>query len=428
MNRVFSNCCLGGIIERETHQSTKDSIVSVPQINTSDFQTPSLSPTIKFENGGFSKHDIRFRGLIAKGAYASVYKISGIYEPENVNCKYVCKICDCNEPNGFIGAFMREICILKYLSSPRLKKYNKNIVPLYDVIYDVSGVNTIGLVMPRLKMTLHHYMTINAMKIDVLWTCFIITEILNGVHFIHQNGFVHRDIKPANILIDGNVVQICDFNLAKSMDGLHKSGSHTEEVVTSPYRSPEVWRKQRYSYPIDMWSIGIILFEIIMGKFIYKMYDTNINNTVIIKKMLYKYKHNRFYGILSQMLDFNQLTRITPMNALKNPVFLKYRKISTELTHVPRVPKVVEIIPHQLTLALKKYGALKEITKCLAGHILRVSQCSPENAALMAIKMCEDDLTTHFELNSYKNNEYEILKNMRFNLVISGKSECFTDA
>lgn len=427
MNRVLSNCCLGGNIEKEKRKSTKPIIASVPQINTSGFQTPTLPPSVKFENGGFSKYDIKFRGLIAKGAYAGVYKISGIHEPDEVSCKYVCKVCDCNNPNGFVGAFMREICILKYLSSSRLKNYNKNIVPLYDVIYDVSGANTIGLIMPRLKMSLHHYMTKNARKIDIMRTCFIITEILTGLQFIHANGFVHRDIKPANILIEDDVVQICDFNLAKSMDGLHKAGSHTEEVVTSPYRAPEVWRKQCYSYPIDMWSVGIILFEMIMGKFVYKMYNTDVNNTVLIKKTLYNYKHNRFYGILTQMLDFNQLTRITPADALKNIVFLKYRKISTELIDIPRVPKVVEIIPRQLTLALKKYGVLKEISKSLAGHILRVSGCSPENAALMAIKMCEDDLTTHFELDSYKNAEFEILKNMRFNLVISGKSEYFAD-
>lgn len=427
MNQVFSNCCLGGNIEKETLRATRPTIAPVPQVDTPGFYTPPLSPTIKFENGGFSKDDITFRGLVAKGAYASVYKICGFNEPENVACKYVCKICDCNEPNGFVGAFMREICILKYLSSPRLKKYNKNIVPLYDVIYDVSGANTIGLIMPRLKMSLHHYMTKNAKNMEVSRIFFIITEILTGLHFIHESGFVHRDIKPANILIEKDVVQICDFNLAKSMDGLHKAGSHTEEVVTAPYRAPEVWRKQRYSYPIDMWSVGIILFEMIMGKFVYKMYNTDVNNTVLIKKTLYNYKHNRFYGILTQMLDFNQLTRITPADALKNIVFLKYRKISTELIDIPRVPKVVEIIPPSLTLALKKYGALKEISKSLAGHILRVSGCSPENAALMAIKMCEDDLTTHFELDSYKNAEFEILKNMRFNLVISGKSEYFAD-
>ena len=127
------------------------------------------------------------------------------------------------------------------------------------------------------------------------------------------------------------------------------------------------------------------------------------------------------------MLDLNQLTRITPTNALKNPVFLNYRKMSTELMGIPRVRRIVEIISTKLIFALKKYGALKEITKCLAGHILRVSRCSPDNAALMAIKMCEDDLTTHFELDSYKNTELEILKNMNFNLVISGKSEYFAD-
>ena len=45
----------------------------------------------------------------------------------------------------------------------------------------------------------------------------------------------------------------------------------------------------------------------------------------------------------------------------------------------------------------------------------------------MAIKMCEDDLTSHFDLDSYKDVEFDILKKMHFNLVISGKSEYFSD-
>jgi serine/threonine protein kinase len=451
MNHIFSGCCLGGNVERETEQQTNSKVNAKvnPDVNAkvnpgSQTNTttvikspmvsalaPALAPAparICFEKGGFSKHDIRFRGLLAKGAYAAVHKISGVNESDNISCKYVCKICDCNPPDGFMGAFLREICILKHLSSPRFNTYNKNIIPLYDIIYDVRGSNTIGLIMPRRRFSLHQYMIKYVNMIDTRNICFIITEILSGLHFIHENGIIHRDIKPANILIEGNFVQICDFNLAKSIDGIHKEGSHTNEVVTTPYRAPEVWRKQKYSYPIDIWSVGVILLEIIMGKFIFKMFNTEVNNTVAIKRLLIDYKFNRFYGIMSQMLDFNQLTRVSAANALKDPIFLNYKKRNVESVKIPPVQKVVEIIPKELSEALKKYGVLKEITKCLAGNIFRVSRCSAENAALMAIKMCEDDLATHFKLESYKNAEFDILKKMRFNLVISGKSEYFADA
>lgn len=440
MNHIFPSWCLGN----NSNESEKESNL----VSNIIIDTPSINDREFFEKDSFLKDNVSLEGLIASGAYASVYKIYKLKSHENTDCldevsvgtevgneagteakkekKYVCKVCDCTLPDGFIGAFLREICILKHLSSVKFQKYNKNIVPLLDVVKDISGTDTIGLIMPRLKWSLHHYMIKNVNKFENSRISFIMSEILTGLQFIHHCGIIHRDIKPANILIDGEIVQICDFNLAKSFDGLHKLGSHTEEVVTAPYRAPEVWRKQRYSYPIDIWSVGVILLEIIMGKFMYKLYDSNVNNTAIMKRLLASYKNNYFYRIISQMLDFNQLTRITAINALKDPVFNPDN--TKPITILPSTKKVVEILSNDLVVSLKKYKAHKEITKCLAGNIFRVTRCSPDNAALLAIKMCEDDIKAHFRLESYINAEFDILKKMNFNLVISGKSEYFDES
>jgi serine/threonine protein kinase len=78
---------------------------------------------------------------------------------------------------------------------------------------------------------------------------------------------MHRDLKPCNILIseDGKTVKLADFGLARSFGLALKT--YTHEVVTLWYRAPEVMLGTKiYSPAIDMWSLGCIFYELIVGK------------------------------------------------------------------------------------------------------------------------------------------------------------------
>lgn len=83
--------------------------------------------------------------------------------------------------------------------------------------------------------------------------------------FIHiaENGFLHRDLKPANLLIKDKTVKIADFGFAK------KAGPNSQETINvgSPlYMSPEALQKNIYTTKNDVWSIGVILYEMLHGK------------------------------------------------------------------------------------------------------------------------------------------------------------------
>jgi cyclin-dependent kinase len=77
---------------------------------------------------------------------------------------------------------------------------------------------------------------------------------------------MHRDLKPQNLLVSkDNIIKLADFGLGRSFS--IPIGKYTHEVVTLWYRAPEILLGSKcYSTPIDIWSIGCILAEMITGR------------------------------------------------------------------------------------------------------------------------------------------------------------------
>jgi serine/threonine protein kinase len=98
----------------------------------------------------------------------------------------------------------------------------------------------------------------------------IMYQALAGVSYMHQNGFMHRDIKPENYLVNNNEgteigLKLADFGLAK--DFRNNRGNHTEYVATRWYRAPElVLRSKNYDSSVDMFALGCIMAELILGR------------------------------------------------------------------------------------------------------------------------------------------------------------------
>lgn len=102
--------------------------------------------------------------------------------------------------------------------------------------------------------------------------------------YIHSAGIIHRDLKPGNILINDNCdLKICDFGLAREQDA-----QMTGYVATRYYRAPEImltW--QKYTYAVDMWSIGCILAEMILSKPLFPGKD-HVHQFTLIAEILGK--------------------------------------------------------------------------------------------------------------------------------------------
>ncbi|KAK7919821.1 hypothetical protein WMY93_011105 [Mugilogobius chulae] len=123
------------------------------------------------------------------------------------------------------------------------------------------------------KPKLHHAIDCPFACVDTERTLNILKKILHGVEYIHSRGIIHRDLKPRNIFLHGHDchVRIGDFGLACGdliVDGHRSSSSpcndssHTTGVGTFVYASPEQLKGSHYDSKSDMYSVGILAFEL----------------------------------------------------------------------------------------------------------------------------------------------------------------------
>ncbi|KAK3089139.1 hypothetical protein FSP39_001182 [Pinctada imbricata] len=192
---------------------------------------------------------------IGEGTYGVVYKGRNKKTNRLVALK---KIRLESEEEGVPSTAIREISLLKELKHP-------NIVYLEDVLMQE---NKLYLVFEFLSMDLKRYMdTIpSGQYMDKMLYRSYLYQILQAILFCHQRRVLHRDLKPQNLLIDNKgVIKLADFGLARAF-GIPVR-VYTHEVVTLWYRAPEILLgSQRYSTPVDIWSVGCIFAEMVTKK------------------------------------------------------------------------------------------------------------------------------------------------------------------
>ncbi|XP_076452564.1 ribosomal protein S6 kinase-related protein-like [Babylonia areolata] len=102
-----------------------------------------------------------------------------------------------------------------------------------------------------------------------------IAEMAMILDYLHNNGVIYRDVKMENILLDGSGhIQLTDFGLAKWLQG----GSQTRTVCgTLQYMAPEVLTVYPYDHAADWWSLGILMYTMLLGKYPVDAVDNHTN-------------------------------------------------------------------------------------------------------------------------------------------------------
>ena len=124
---------------------------------------------------------------------------------------------------------------------------------------------------------------------------YIIFQMVEGLHYIHQLGFMHRDIKPSNIYLTANgTVKIGDFSISRKESAHPNAGSMQSEeeeqktgnVTTRNYRAPQIiYGSRHYDQSIDIWGLGCTMAELLLHQPIFPG-NTDINQLELIFSVL----------------------------------------------------------------------------------------------------------------------------------------------
>ena len=268
---------------------------------------------------------------------------------------------------AFVSRFIKEAKATAALSHP-------NIVSIQDQGWNEGGPPAVFLVMELVEgSTLRDFLNENG-PLSVEQTIQFITPVLSALAAAHLIGIIHRDVKPENILIskDGRI-KVADFGLARNMTMAQTMTAESSVVLGSvSYLSPEQVQRGIADARSDVYAIGIVLFEMLLGK---KPYD---GETPI--QIAYRHVNDRipnvkeFKSDIPEMIadlifqatapnpdqrpkDAEQLlSKVRDIQAKLDP---KRRQMSLELDLPPLLPKISKRSKVSIGSA---FGGLKEKT------------------------------------------------------------------
>jgi serine/threonine protein kinase len=218
----------------------------------------------------------RIQKTLGEGAMGSVY----LAHDNQLDRKVALKIpkVDTKQDSKFIERFLREARAAATLTHP-------NICPVYDV-GEIDGTHFITMAYIQ-GNTLSYFINPDKPQLDRN-VANVVRKIANALHEAHINGMVHRDVKPGNIMIDHrNEPIIMDFGLARHIDDaddvrLTRDGA----ILGSPaYMSPEQieGRFDKIGPACDIYSLGVILYELLTGHLPYEGTVASIIAQIISK-------------------------------------------------------------------------------------------------------------------------------------------------
>jgi len=155
------------------------------------------------------------------------------------------------------------------------------------------------------------------------------TQICNAIHFLHTNHLMHRDIKPENILLTcNNQVKLCDFGCC----GQAYLGRKTL-CGTSEYIAPEILKRCPYNEKADIWSLGILLYEMIHGYTPFKgTTDYDIYRNILENKPTFSAEIKEdLKSLIKSMLNANPEKRPTVEQILEHAWIQRVYKDSLEI-------------------------------------------------------------------------------------------------
>ena len=212
-------------------------------------QTPGLRSTMKFTFPPESKplDGYTIKRAIHRGGFGEVY-----YAHSDAGKEVALKLLQQNLEIELRG--VRQCMNLKH----------PNLVTIFDIRTDADGDHWIVMEYVHGKSLDRIIDEADGQPLSMDEIGKLLAGMVAGLSFLHDRGIVHRDLKPANVFQENGVVKIGDVGLAKFITQSKRS-AQTESVGTVYYMAPEVARG-RYGHEVDVYSLGIVLYEMLTGR------------------------------------------------------------------------------------------------------------------------------------------------------------------
>jgi len=320
------------------------------------------------------KHSISYAAerVIGNGSFGIVYQATAIETGETVAIKKVLQ--DRRFKN-------RELQIMRMLQHPDVVQLRHSFLAKGDKPDDVY----LNLVMEFVPETIHRTLrnhTKAKKLIPIMYTKVYMYQVCRALAYIHSMGICHRDIKPQNLLLDPNthVVKLCDFGSAKV---LTKGQPNVAYICSRYYRAPElVFEATEYTTAIDIWSLGCVMGELLLGKPLFPG-DSGVDQLIEIIKILgtptrdeimaMNPNHTSFsfpnisahpwnkvfrnkapknaIDLVSKFLVYKPMERLHPFEALSHNFFDELREPGARLPNGKPLPPLFNFIDSELRMA-----------------------------------------------------------------------------
>ena len=262
-------------------------------------------------------NDFEITKELGHGAFGNVYLVIH----KETKAQYAIKAIDKRNKNNVDEKpyFCREVEVM-------YKVHHPNIVKLYGHFEDnnycyflmeyISKGNLYSLIPKDNKKRINTKVVASIMK-----------DIISGVYYLHNMNppIIHRDIKPENILLnDGLIAKITDFGWSNYIiDGIKR----TTMCGTPVYLAPEIIKNEGHNEKVDIWCIGVLLFELTTGSLPFQGDSETLKNNILNLKISWPKDINLdAKNLIIKILRLEPESRISLVDMIQHPFFTKYIK------------------------------------------------------------------------------------------------------